>query len=676
MISRATQLPLILASLCLAMAVPSRARGDDNASLSNKLSELSIEELLDTPVVGAAKREQAPREVAASVTTVTSEEIDLLGYRNLADVLRAQRSFYQFTDGLNWMTGVRGFLRPGEWNARILLLVDGRPTRDVIYGQTHLDQDFVVPVEAIKRVEIIRGPGSTLYGSNAVFGVVNVVTKDGADLNGGGLVRAQGGTHDTGRVAALWGTKTAAGWDIMGSFAAFTTEGDTDVNYDGVRDAEHNFGHIRDADHEGARAAFIKVRKGDFTGTFDLAQRDRDNRSATYLASFFDPGHIEEDKASFALRFDREIAPGHSVHALAYYAQYRYDETDKYDADPSTDTPAYRYVCTAHADWFGQEVHYDWQVNRRFHALFGADATQAIRAQQRDSDDFGDVPLDTDNSYNAWALFAEAEVRPTEWLTLVAGLRLDRVQRIGTQLSPRAAALVMPTDHDTFKLMYGRAFRQPNLYEFFYDSPGYVTANPDLKPEAVDTYELVWERRFASGWHTSVGGFVWKMSDALDDVIIDEDGVTQTQNIGSPWARGVEVETRRIWNNGARFRAHASYTRAEDDDGDRLALSPEWLAGASISVPVIGRNVFVSIESQFVGSMLSDAGVETDPSYLTNVVLTARDVARVEGLDFHLGIYNIFAGDSRLPSGGEAIHFQPTLNYPPTQAWVGLTYRF
>ena len=60
-----------------------------------------------------------------------------------------------------------------------MVLVDGRPTREVIYSQTHLDRDFVVPMEAVKRVEVVRGPGSALYGSNAVFGVVDVVTKDG-----------------------------------------------------------------------------------------------------------------------------------------------------------------------------------------------------------------------------------------------------------------------------------------------------------------------------------------------------------------------------------------------------------------------------------------------------------------------------------------------------------------
>ncbi len=162
----------------LSPGLPSTALPSEDAPELELYQDLPI-------VVAAGKREQTQRDAAASVSVVTQDDIQLFGYRSLADVLRSQRGFYLNTDGLNWFAGVRGFLRPGEWNARLLVLVDGRPTREIIFDQTHLDQDFVVPMEAVQRVEVIRGPGSALYGSDAVFGVVDVVTKDGADINGG-----------------------------------------------------------------------------------------------------------------------------------------------------------------------------------------------------------------------------------------------------------------------------------------------------------------------------------------------------------------------------------------------------------------------------------------------------------------------------------------------------------
>ncbi len=228
-------------------------------------------------VVAAGRREQTQQQAAAEVSVVTAQEIELFGYRSLADVLGGQRSFYIHSDGLNEFAGVRGFLRPGEWNARILVLVDDRPTRENIYGQTHLDQDFVVPLEAVKQIEVVRGPGSALYGTNAVFGVINVVTKSGADVDGV-QARFEGGSQDTGRASVLFGTKTRDDWDILAVVSGYTSQGDNDIIYDGIHDPGLNFGHIQNSDYEGTEAAFVKVKKGEFTAEFDFENRLKDNR--------------------------------------------------------------------------------------------------------------------------------------------------------------------------------------------------------------------------------------------------------------------------------------------------------------------------------------------------------------------------------------------------------------
>ena len=253
-----------------------------------------LEFYVDLPVVVAAgKRQQTQQEAAASVSVITSDDIDLFGYRSLADALRTQRGFYLNTDGLNWFLGVRGFLRPDEWNARILVLVDGRPTRDMIYDQTHIDQDFVVPMEAVDRIEVVRGPGSALYGSDAVFGVINVVTKDGADIDGV-QAKLEGGTQWTGRVNALFGYETHDGWDVMGDVSGSTSQGDTHLQFDGVNDAAHNYGNILNSDYSGVYSGFLKIKKGEFSATFDSESRDQDNADATYLAEFFNPGSMQE----------------------------------------------------------------------------------------------------------------------------------------------------------------------------------------------------------------------------------------------------------------------------------------------------------------------------------------------------------------------------------------------
>jgi len=626
----------------------------------------------DLPIVVAAtKHEQTLQQAPASVTVVSDEEIELFNYQSLADVLRNQRSFYLDTDGLNWFAGTRGFLRPGEWNARLLILTDDRPDNEIIYGQTHLDLDFVVPMEAVKQVEIDRGPGSAVYGTNAVFGVIDVITKNGADVNGLD-VKLTGGTLDTGQINLLYG-KQIDGWDVLADFNIYHSPGENQLHYDGVSGTDFNNGNIDNFDGEGAYQGFVKVSKGELTFEADYARREKDNDAATYLTSFYDPGTMHEQIGDATLRFDHDMGNGQSLHGMAYYGFYGYQQDLPFAADGSDLGPAaYVYTTTAYDDWVGEEIHYDWQATKMFHFLVGADGRQALTAVQRDYDTLQGQILDVPSSYNSAAIFAQAEIKATDWLNFTVGGRADRIQRLGTSLSPRFAAIVNPTSEDAIKALYGRAFREPNLYELFYDSPGTNTSNPNLKAEVVDTYELDWERHFKDGWQTTLDGYVWKMFNAMDDVTLG-DGSVQTQNVGDSMATGIEGEVQKRWENGGSFRAYASYTWA-DYNGQLPTLSPKWIVGTAVAIPVINRNNFISIAPQIVGPMQSDLGVFTNPTYITNVVFTSRDLFK--GWTLQAGAYNLFAAAARLPRDDAFNQAQTNLRYPATMFQISISRKF
>jgi iron complex outermembrane receptor protein len=238
-------------------------------------------------------------------------------------------------------------------------------------------------------------------------------------------------------------------------------------------------------------------------------------------------------------------------------------------------------------------------------------------------------------------------------------------------VSPRFAAIFTPTKQDTFKALYGRAFRDPNLYELEYNDPGSNTPNLNLKPEVVDTFEGIWDRQFKSGWSTTLDTYLWKMSNAMDDVVLPG-GSIQTQNVGTLWANGVEAEVDRRWDDGASFRAYASYSRAESD-GNSLTHSPNWIVGVSTAIE-LHKNMFLSIEPQIVAPMKSSLGTYTNPSFVTNIVFTSRDF--VPGWTFQAGAYNVFSNYARLPGEGPGNQFQPTLNYPETTYLFSLSHRF
>ena len=135
-------------------------------------------------VSGAAKREQLVTEAPSSVTVVTAHEIATYGWRTLADVLRATRSFYVTYDRNYAYLGARGFGRPTDYNNRVLVLVNGHRLNDNVYDATGVGTDFPIDLALVDRIEIIRGPGSALYGTSAFFAVVDVITRSAAARSG------------------------------------------------------------------------------------------------------------------------------------------------------------------------------------------------------------------------------------------------------------------------------------------------------------------------------------------------------------------------------------------------------------------------------------------------------------------------------------------------------------
>ena len=177
-------------------------------------------------VFGASERLQPVTEAPSSVTIVTAREIARYGYRTLADILRSVRGFYVSDDRNYSYVGVRGFSRPGDYSTRVLVLVNGHRVNDAVYDQAPVGSDLGLDVAMFERVEIIRGPASSLYGTSAFFAVVNIITRNGASLNGV-AVDVDAGTLGTGMARVSGGKRLANGVDFALSGTMERSEGDT-----------------------------------------------------------------------------------------------------------------------------------------------------------------------------------------------------------------------------------------------------------------------------------------------------------------------------------------------------------------------------------------------------------------------------------------------------------------
>src|SRR4051812_33186381 len=202
--------------LCLADVEPAPAE--------SSLADMDIGDLMKIPVVfSASKLEQKSTEAPSSTTVINSEEIKLYGYRTLGDLLKSVQGFYVSYDRNYQFLGTRG-VNLGDFNSRILLLVNGHRVNNDLNDGAFVDTAFILDIDLIDRVEIIRGPGSVLYGNNAFFGVINVITRQGKQVNG---VETSGtyGSFDAWSGRVSFGSQLTNGLQFLLSGTLFNSDG-------------------------------------------------------------------------------------------------------------------------------------------------------------------------------------------------------------------------------------------------------------------------------------------------------------------------------------------------------------------------------------------------------------------------------------------------------------------
>ena len=174
-----------------------------------ELDDMSLDDLLNTTITTASKFSQRISESPSSAVVIRSEEIYSHGWHTLAEALSSVRGF-EISSGTDYrFLGVRGFSQPGDYNSRILLLVDGIPSNDGLYDQAMIDSGFPIDLNLIERIEVVPGPGSALYGGNAYLAVINVITRRSDSIG-------RNATFGAGSAGLLRGQASAGGRDEAG----------------------------------------------------------------------------------------------------------------------------------------------------------------------------------------------------------------------------------------------------------------------------------------------------------------------------------------------------------------------------------------------------------------------------------------------------------------------------
>lgn len=653
------------AAVLVAVDWPVPAAADPRQLLDLSLTELS-QIKIDT-VFAASKFTEKVTEAPSSVSIVTGDQIQRFGYRTLGEIIRSVRSFDITSDRVYSYTGVRGFNSLDDYGSRTLLLIDGHRMNDPILDTAAVGTEAFLDVDLIERVEIIRGPGSSIYGSNAFFGVINVVTRSGASVNGvEGSVSAGSFDTYTGRVTI--GKKLSNGLDYFVSATAYYSDGPTRLFYPDFNSPETNNGIASNRDGAHYYSSFGKVSFGDFTLQGGYTTRDKDVPTAPSGTVFNVPNLAVNSRGYVELRYLHETENGWSLTGRAYYDTYDFHGLAYYDYDSG------RVLNddSSRARWGGAEIGVSRTFFKRLRLATGAEVRQSfdLRLRNYDEHPFHNY-LDVSSSQLVVGAYADGHLDIVKQLSLTAGVRWDNYDSFGDTINPRTALTYKPAENTILKLLYGQAFRAPNIYQLDYTSFRQRT-NPSLSPEEIRTYEAVLEQYFLTHWRGSVSVFRNEIT-SLIDLTADRFGFVRFTNATDAVVNGAEAEIEGKWDNGLLLRGSYTHQEAESaTNGQRLVNSPSNMVKAQVSVPLFRDKIFASLELLYASDRLTLQRAHTDDICTLNATIYSLNLA--PHLDFSVSVYNIL--DQKYSTPGGVKNIQDTITQDGRTFRVKLGYKY
>lgn len=651
--------------LCFALMIGAfvfPAHAADPADLAEG-DDFSLEDLLGVTINTAARYEQTTREAPSSVTIITSEEIERYGYRTLEDAFRNTRGFYISNDRNYDYVGARGFSRPTDYNNRILLLFNGMSINESIYGAATIGTDLLIDMSTIERIEIVRGPGSALYGPYAMFAVVNIISKKGVDSSGL-RVAAETGTYGTLGGQMRFGKLFDNGADLLLAARRWDRDGEDQffAEYD---DAETNNGIAQGLDWDRSTSLNGRLTYGDFALQMYWVSREKGIPTAPFETIFNDGRTKTLDELTYVdLLYDRELSAGKSLRVRNSFKRYNYRGSYAYEALFSEKNVA---------NWLAHEINYRWDLRANHRLVAGVEYQNQLRTYYL-AKDTDEVYFDRDIPRDIFSIFTQDEYQIRSNLSLTLGLRFDKYQDLEDVITPRGALVYHPLEKSTFKLLYGEAFRAPSFFEASYEDIDYKN-NPRLKPEKIRTTELVWEQRISDQVVGTASLYRYTIEDLIDQVEDPIDELIQHRNIDEVESTGLSFELNARLANSLHGQLSYAFQRTENEATDaKLSNSPSHLVGAKLDRR-FGRWLTAALSARYETKRITVYETETDAYLLADLHLSTQPLSgALSNLRLALNVRNLLDSNYATPGGFE--HLQPAIAQNGRNVLLELVYSY
>lgn len=654
------------------------------------LLSLSLRELMEQEVTTASKTEEKIADIPASVVVVRREDIERHGYRDLAEALRHITGLYGIDtysrEGMAF--GVRGFW--SKWtNKQIILLVDGVPQMNPIRNN-HPLAEIPVPIEAVERIEVVRGPLSLIYGDGAFFGAINIITELKKRPDRPNLVSFGMGSEGTAKLSGrLFGENKTHDMDFTLIASHFATDGMNENYHDmgdpyllGIAGLTNQTSAGKLQNRETYVSLHARVKK------FSL-KLTRVEADPEYFNLW--PGDVDGSQAFFTnntLSLGYQANPNQewTLSGRLTYRERLFDGNSRGAALLHQGRPS---VSSAEATLFAGEFTALYAPSERFRLNSGVQVRliqnaftysniPSLGAVEKRSEILDDIL--------GGGLFTQLSYDLNDKWHFVAGLRAEFLRDYaiqnssaitptitrtynqgGTELIPRLALIYQPNDRHSLKLLYGEAVSWPSFEQNQSQVETPDVAN--LRPERIQTLEVIHDAVYSDKFSTTVSVFRNELEDLVArdlQLVLDANNNPTTiviqNNSGKRTTNGLEATLRfrpsLRWN----LELSASYQRTNDAKlDDQAAYSPKWL-GYMKTAYRFRPGATIALDGHYVDAMEplvhpvtgQKIGADIDGYYTFGLNLRFEDILG-EGTFLNARVSNVFDETIRYPTFNTSI---------------------
>jgi len=618
-------------------------------SLYAQLSDadaLSVEDLLKTKVYSASKYEQKATEAPSYISVITADDIRKFGYRTIQEALQSVTGFYVKNHGSYSTLGVRGFAPTGDANGRILFMVNGHALNNNIDDSAPIGDDFPIDMDLVDRIEIVRGPSSSLYGADAFMGVVNVITQTGKTP--GTTISGEAGSLGTYKETATYGLDRG-GTQAMFSASYWDTAAPSHLDK-----AQNPVGFA--GTHDQTRRAFALVASHGFTlqAAASSSQVKAPSSAQWCGACHQVDTHSNSFNGYVDLQYEHRVWKSTQFTARTYYDYY---QTNGNSDDRRNLSQGCSFKChslmdynSSHGDRVGAEMKLTRVFMDKHRVTIGAEYRDNFHQAQNDNilivssaSSSSKTFVNYDRTSAIWGLYGEGEFHILPKVILNLSVRNDRYNYLfGSTTSPRATLIYDLKKSTTLKFLYGTAYRPPSFSELYYEGMASVSA-PNLKPENIRTFEGDLEQKLgkratlsASGFYNHIGSYI------IDQTSLTSKGIDQTTFSNTKaTAKGGELEL--TGKLPAEIEGRLSYTYQDARNkltGATLPDAPKHLVKLSFAAPLFRAAITPAVEAEYMSrsSTVWPAVSYSAPPVVVNASLSSR---QFRGFSVSGGAYNL-----------------------------------